>query len=502
MKKFHTRQFWKSGAVFLALCFATPDSPLRAAEPANKPNIVYLLADQWRASATGYAGDPNVKTPNLDRLAKQSWNFRNAVSSQPVCTAHRAALMTGRFPTSTGMFLNDAHLPDEELCMAEIFKGAGYTTGFIGKWHLDGHGRTAFIPAERRQGWEWWRGNECTHDYNHSPYYEGDSKVKRFWPGYDAYAQTKAAQDYIRDHTNSTKPFVLMLCYGPPHFPSASAPKELQALYPPESIKLPANVTENWKAAAVKQAQGYYAHCAALDQCVGEIMKTLAETGLADNTILIFSSDHGESLGSHGIQPFKKLAFWNETAGVPFLMRYPAVLGQTGRDLRMPITTTDVLPTLLGFAGVPIPPSIEGENLAPFLRAGRDEAERAALFMAVNSNAIETKEYRALRSGRYTFVRTLEGSNYLFDNGKDPLQVTNLIAHPEFAAARDELDRRLTAELARIKDDFRPGAAYIAEWYPTLKRLPIPYDDDGTTPVMTPKRVSLTPVAPPKLLKD
>src|SRR5580698_11148243 len=109
----------------------------RGAE-APHPNIVYLIPDQWRAQATGYAGDPNVHTPNLDRLAKEGLNFRNAVSVNPVCTPHRAALMTGRYPTSTGMFLNDAFLPMTELCMGDIFKSAGYDTAYIGKWHLDG----------------------------------------------------------------------------------------------------------------------------------------------------------------------------------------------------------------------------------------------------------------------------------------------------------------------------------------------------------------------------
>ncbi len=112
----------------------------RAAEPRH-PNIVYLLADQWRAQATGYAGDPNVHTPNLDRLAREGLYFRNAVSVCPVCTPYRSALMTGRYPTSTGMFLNDASLPATEVCMAQIFGSAGYATGYIGKWHLDGRGR-------------------------------------------------------------------------------------------------------------------------------------------------------------------------------------------------------------------------------------------------------------------------------------------------------------------------------------------------------------------------
>ena len=139
----------------------------------KRPNILFLFADQWRASATGYAGDPNVKTPNLDRLAASGLRFRNAVSVCPVCTPYRAALMTGRYPTSTGMFLNDLYLPDSELCMAEILQGAGYDTGYIGKWHLDGHGRSAYIPPERRQGWDYWKAAECDHNYNHSHYYAG-----------------------------------------------------------------------------------------------------------------------------------------------------------------------------------------------------------------------------------------------------------------------------------------------------------------------------------------
>ena len=117
------------------LCTVSGMFQITNAQVANrqKPNIIYILTDQWRASATGFAGDPNVKTPNMDALAKSSLNFKNAVSVIPVCTPHRAALMTGRYPTSTGMFLNDIHLPDEELCIAEVFGKAGYNTGYIGK---------------------------------------------------------------------------------------------------------------------------------------------------------------------------------------------------------------------------------------------------------------------------------------------------------------------------------------------------------------------------------
>ena len=159
----------------------------------NKPNIIYILTDQWRASAFGYTGDPNVKTPNIDNFAAEAVNFANAVSVCPVCTPYRASLMTGRFPTSTGMFLNDLYLPENELCMAEIFKSAGYSTAYFGKWHLDGHGRLNNVEPERRQGFDYWKALECSHDYNNMPYYENSDPEMKYWDDYSPFAISDAA---------------------------------------------------------------------------------------------------------------------------------------------------------------------------------------------------------------------------------------------------------------------------------------------------------------------
>jgi len=175
-------------------------------ETVKKPNIVYVFADQWRTSAFEYKGDKNIKTPNIDRLAAEGLNFTNSVSVTPLCTPYRASLITGRYPTSTGMFLNDLYLPSNELCMPEILKGAGYSTAYIGKWHLDGHGLSTYIPQERRQGWDYWKGAECDHNNHHSHYYTGDSEVKLYWDGYDAFAQTNDAPKYIIEQAE--KPFV------------------------------------------------------------------------------------------------------------------------------------------------------------------------------------------------------------------------------------------------------------------------------------------------------
>lgn len=459
------------------------------AHAADKPNILYLIADQWRASATGYAGDPNVRTPNLDRLAKESQNFCNAVSVLPVCTPHRAALLTGRYPTSTGMFLNDAHLPDEELCMAEILGTAGYATGYIGKWHLDGHGREAYIPPDRRQGWQYWKAAECDHNYNRSHYYTGNSDEKRYWEGYDAFAQTKDAQQYLRDRATNGRPFILMISYGVPHFPHKTAPEEFKAMYPLEKIQLPPNVPPGMQARARQEAQGYYAHCTALDKCIGELLDTLAATGLATNTIIVFSSDHGEALGSHGVPPTQKQVAWSESAQVPFLLRVPGI---APRNVTTPLTTPDILPTLLALSGVTIPETVKGEDLSALLRAGRD-ADRAALYMSVSPfarsvPAEKLSEYRAIRTSRYTYVHGLQGPWLLFDDQQDAYQTNNLIGKAEFASVARELDGRLQAELKRIKDDFRPGKDYIAEWgYEIGAHGSVPYAATPTK-VQTPRR--------------
>ena len=155
---------------------------LMAGEPADRPNILFVMADQWRAVSTGYAGDPNVKTPHLDRLAACSIHFVNAVSGVPVCSPCRASLLTGQRPLTHGVFLNDVPLNPEATTLGKVLKQNGYSTGYIGKWHVDGHGRAGFIPPERRQGFDYWKVLECTHNYNRSYYYANGPK-KLAWEG-------------------------------------------------------------------------------------------------------------------------------------------------------------------------------------------------------------------------------------------------------------------------------------------------------------------------------
>ena len=447
----------------------------------EKPNVVYILTDQWRAKATGYNGDPNVVTPNIDRLATECLDFVNAISTSPVCTPARAALLTGRFPTTTGVFMNDIPLSPDESSIGKVFKSGGYETAYIGKWHVDGHGRANYIPPERRQGFDYWKVLECTHDYQNSEYYEGDDSTIKMWDGYDAFAQTDDACAYIRQHRE--KPFFLTLSLGPPHFPHNNAPEEFQRQFVPEDIQFPPNVVfddPEFEAFTRKEAAGYYAHIAALDGCVGSVVETLKASGLEESTILIFASDHGEMMGSHRQTPYKKQIFWDESCRVPYLLRYsPLTSGQQGRKVTTPLGTVDIMPTLLSLCRLDIPDPVEGKDLSACVRDGVELDDHVALYMSVSpfsgKNFLDPA-YRALRTNRHTYVRTADGQRYLFDDVNDPYQLRNMTDTPEAADLQSGLERELVRQLKEIDDPFREKEYYLEKWgYAVNKTGEVPY---------------------------
>jgi arylsulfatase A-like enzyme len=481
------------GAAGLMLgCQGSMGLSSRRRETAKRPNVVFLLADQWRAQATGYAGDPNVKTPHLDRLAQESVNLTNAVSGCPVCCPYRGSLMTGQYPLTHGVFLNDVQLNPDAVSIAKVYKAAGYETAYIGKWHLDGRGRSNFIPRERRQGFEFWKALECTHNYNNSFYY-GDGEPKLKWEGYDAIAQTREAQKYIREHQNG-KPFVLFLSWGPPHAPYQTAPDKYKQMFKAEDMQLRPNVPAKARAKAKQILAGYYAHIAALDDCVSWIVQTLKDCGLVEDTILIFTSDHGDMLQSRGMM--KKQRPWEESIRVPFLVRYPALFGTAGREIDMPINTPDIMPTLLGLSGMTIPNTVEGTDYSKVL-TGEQPAENEAVFIGCPSPFGQWtrkqggREYRGVRTRRYTYVRDRNGPWLLYDNQNDPYQQRNLIdaskhAHASVGMAPEsqtditallkKLDEMLNRKLQETHDEFLSGWDYIKKWgYKTDSQGTVPY---------------------------
>ena len=446
--------------------------------PQKRPNIVYVFADQWRVQDTGYAGNPQVKTPHLDSLAAQSVSFTHAVAGIPVCCPARACLLTGQHALTHGVFVNDVHLADDAVSMAKLFKSDGYDTAYVGKWHVDGRGRSNYIPPESRQGFDYWKALECTHDYNNSRFYAGDSDQPLTWEGYDAIEQTKDVQAYLRGRSRdgdgkSDTPFLLVLSWGPPHAPYETAPEAYRQMYDPNSIELRPNVPPEMAEEARNWIAGYYAHCTALDDCLGALLQTLEDEGLAENTIFVFTSDHGDMLGSQG--EVKKQRPWEESIRVPFLLRWPQRFGWQGREVDALLDTPDILPTLLSLTDIPIPDTVEGRDFSATIEGGEDPSGGAALIYCPHPfgqflRPDGGREYRGLRTRNHTYARDLNGPWLLYDNEADPYQLDNLVNRASVSSIQAELEAQLQRKLSDRGDEFLPGQTYIERWNYRLDR--------------------------------
>lgn len=437
-----------------------------------RPNLIVILADQWRAQEMGYEGQNQIITPNLDLFASQSLIFENAVSTLPVCAPWRASFLTGQYPLTHGIFYNDKPLPNEALTLAEIVKAEGYKTGYIGKWHLNGHvrgqdpfsGRDNPVPADRRQGFDFWKVREVTHNYNNSFYFD-EKDEKHTWQGYDVFPQTDSAISFISK--NKSNPFFLMLSYGPPHDPYFSAPKEFQKLYDPAKLELRPNVPEEFQDSARRVLAGYYSHATAIDYAFGKLIRSLDSLGLSDRTMVLFTSEHGDMLLSKGM--LKKQRPWDESIKVPMLLRYPRSIGKSSRRIQNPIGTPDLLPTLLGLVGINIPKSVEGTDFSSDIILGKELSSEAALIMLPVpfhewqfSNG--GREYRGIRTKRYTYAKDLKGPWLLYDNYLDPYQFKNLIDLEEHRDIQAQLEALLQKKLAERNDQFLPADSYMSLW--------------------------------------
>jgi arylsulfatase A-like enzyme len=378
--------------------------------------------------------------------------------------------MTGQYAVRHGLVVNDVPLRPNGPTLGETFRKAGYSTGYIGKWHIFGspdgkYGRRlAYIPKESRFGFEYWKTCECTHDYNRSLYYEDDKTEPRHWEGYDAVAQTRDACEFIRRRSGASDPYFLLLSLGPPHDPYGTAPESYRALYTEREIKLRPNVPETQVKKALEDLRGYYAHVHVLDDCVGRLKEAVEASGASEDTIFIFASDHGDMLQSQGLH-HKQLP-WDESIRVPFLVRYPSRLGRKRRDLTTLLDAPDIMPTLLGLAGVKIPESVQGQDFSAIAAgAKREDADTAALLNLPASFSVIRRfgmaEYRGLRTLHHTYVRSIYGPWLLYDNQADPYQKHNLIGNSRYRDVQAALDRRLEARLKAAGDEFLPGARYI-----------------------------------------
>ena len=464
------------------------------AEPQKRPNLVYVFADQLRYMSCGYAGDKLAHTPNIDRLAAGGVDFQNCVSMTPVCSAYRASLMTGKYTTSTGMVINELRLSPEHECFGHALTRGGYRTGYIGKWHLWanqlGHhddDRNAFTPpGPYRLGFDgYWAGYNFHHRNFNGYYYEDrPEKIRYRRPGverpFEPDAQTDMAIDFIKTAAKGDQPFSLFLSYGTPHDPWGwdNVPEEFADMFRKVRFPKPPNYSaeqdpyaDGWGTMGAtylknldQYRQGYYAMTANLDRNLGRLIDTLRTSGELDNTIVVFTSDHGEMFGAHGRRA--KNIFYEEAARVPFLVHWPGrIPGGSVSDACL--NTPDIMPTVLGLMDLPVPQAAEGTDLSHCALGQAGPEPEAALLQNTGACAAwrDGYEWRALRDKQFTYaVYRRDGTELLLDNRNDPYQIHNLAADPKHAERLDHYRKMLQRRMHELGDDFPNSTWYRDHW--------------------------------------
>lgn len=436
----------------------------------GRPNVIWVFGDQHRAQALGCAGDPNLHTPHIDRLAASGVTFTAAVAGTPLCCPFRGSLLTSRYPHQC-VPAHQAQMPPDQPTIATAFREAGYRTAYFGKWHVDGFqergGRAAMhiVPPERRGGFDDWLGYENNNSQWDSWVHGGvgAAAVHYRLPGYETDALTDLLRDYLAARAGEQRqaaaaPFFAVLSVQPPHDPYV-APAEWMARHTPGEVQLRANVPP--VPAIVEQARrelaGYYAMIENLDWNLGRIRATLDQAGIADNTLIVFFSDHGDMHGSHG--QFRKTAPWEEAIRVPCIIGggVPFYGAKTGR-VPIPVNHVDIAPTTLGLCGLQPPPWMGGTDYSAHFVRGRApgaEPDSAYLQLCVptgHAGSVDRPWRGVVTRDGWKYV-CLEGQPWLlFNLNEDPYELANHAHDTRYAQRRRQLQDRL-GEWVRVTGD-------------------------------------------------
>jgi len=414
----------------------------------DRPNVLFVLTDQMRAHAMGCAGNQQVQTPTIDRFASNAVQFERAYSPDPVCSPTRGSLLTGQYPHRHGVVHNHLRLETDGETLAHCLQDEGYATGYVGKWHLDGTGKPGEVPpGERRQGFEYWRGFNRGHRHlDGHPHFDENGDVD--WEtGYQPALQTDMALDFVADYAG-VDPFFCFLSWGPPHTPF-EAPPRYSELYDPESLRLRPNVPESADTPQLRRDLAeYYALVSSLDEQLDRLLTGLERHGIADDTIVVFASDHGEMLGSLG--RYRKGYPFEESVRVPLLVRYPEQFDARSTDAV--VNLLDLPPTLLDLCDARVPDRMQGRSLRPLLDGstvdGFDETY-------IEGQIPFDEAWRTLRTERYLIVvdRGLQVT-HLYDTDEDPYQMDNLADDPGAEDVRSALFERLAEQFDRYGDGY------------------------------------------------
>ena len=454
----------------------------------DQPNLIYVFADQLRYQSVGYAGDSLAHTPNIDEFARSSMNLSQCVSGSPMCAPYRASLFTGKYSSSTGMVINELRMNPNHRCFGHVLHDSGYDTYYIGKWHLwadelgnhDDPKNSYTPPGEYRLGFDGYWGSYGFHHTYWDQYYHENSPERIVIEGYEPDGQTDLAIEKLKIARTQDKPFALFLSLGTPHDPwdRDGVPQEYLDLLADVDFELPPNYkpqndphADAWARLNDEQRDQltdwmrvYYAMTANLDWNVGRLVAAVEELGLFENTIFVFTSDHGEMFGAQGRRA--KNIFYDESVRVPLLIRWDNhIAGNSVSDV--PINAPDIMPTLLSAMNLEIPDEVEGHDFSSIFTNQPDDYPEFAFMQGMGATAIfeDGHEWRALRNRAYTYaIYRDDQSEYLFDNLHDPLQMQNLATEAGYKAQIETFRHILKEHMESLNDTFEACTWYEKHW--------------------------------------
>ncbi len=423
------------------------------AAPAKRPNILFLMPDQHRYQSVGCLGNPQVKTPHIDRLATEGVILDHTFANTPVCCPARSVLLTGQYCHRNGMVANDLRLREDSVSFPRTLREAGYRTGFVGKWHLDGGPREpGYVPpGPRRQGFEFWAAHQCSHRHFDNHYFrDSDQPIKL--GKFEAEGWADLGVEFLEQTRKDQRPFYLTVQWGPPHDPYKAPPHYAQQ-YDAQRIAMRANYRPLPGVPTSREIAEYYGMVTAIDDQVGRLMKTLDDLGLRENTIVLYSSDHGDMLGSQGARLKRKP--WEESIRVPGILRWPGKVAPASRN-GLFFTHADFAPTLLGMAGVPVPRAMQGRDLSKPIVAGSATGPDSAFFQIFGPFAGDGTSggWRGVRTRTHMYARYQNQPWVLYDLQADPDQQHNLVGQPGAAAVQAKLEKRLQQWMKETGDSW------------------------------------------------
>ena len=418
----------------------------------RKPNVIVFFTDQQRFDTTGLHGNPMGLTPNFDRYGRQGTHLFNSITCQPLCGPARSCMQTGRYATQTGCWRNHIPLVPDAETLARQFNRAGYHTGYIGKWHL---GTDDPVPAHERGGYNEWLGAnllEFSSDAYDAVLWDTDNKRVKL-PGYRVDALTDAAIRFVDRHQE--KPFFLFMSFLEPHHqnhldgypPPVGRGLDAGHWVPPDLVAL--------RGSSPQHLPGYYGMVRRLDEAFGRLMDALISLGQIENTIVLFTSDHGCHFKTRNAE--YKRSCHESSVRVPTMITGPGFTG--GGEVRALFSTIDIAPTLLDAAGIAVPASMEGKSILPVVR-DKTAPWRSEAFIQLS----ESQTGRALRTQRWKYSVTAAYDHHrasaeryaedcLYDLDNDPYELVNLAGMAPFRAVADDLKAKLLDQIGRVEGE-------------------------------------------------